>query len=290
MCKDNRRAGQLRITVRLIKLAVSIALFCLDCVGSLSRQLIRKPRRTLCVVLYYHVVRGEDIGHFKRQMRLFKSSCTPIAPGEAFPEFGRRRYGALTFDDAFTSVREFAVPVLSEYRIPFAVFVPTGSIGKRPTWVPQEGHRFSKQMVMTEDQLRHLARNPLVKLGSHTVTHCRLTACSQSKTRAELEESKEHLERISGRRITLFSYPHGEHSNQVDEVASQAGYVKLFTILPTTIGKGGEENTWGRIAVEPADWPLEFRLKLSGAYRWMAPFTRLKRAVSRVGRFCRSAA
>jgi hypothetical protein len=35
----------------------------------------------------------------------------------------------------------------------------------------------------------------------------------------------------------------------------------------------------GRISVSPRDWPLEFRLKVRGAYNWMAVAVPVKRAI-----------
>ena len=44
------------------------------------------------------------------------------------------------------------------------------------------------------------------------------------------------------------------------------------------VGKRATEFVVGRVATDPGDWPIEFRLKLMGAYRWIAfahAFTRM---------------
>jgi hypothetical protein len=54
------------------------------------------------------------------------------------------------------------------------------------------------------------------------------------------------------------------------ELAKEAGYRVVYGISPTC--SEGEYGGFllGRVAVEPDDWAWEFRLKMAGAYRWMA--------------------
>jgi hypothetical protein len=39
--------------------------------------------------------------------------------------------------------------------------------------------------------------------------------------------------------------------------------------MPWNAFRKEEEFLSGRVKAEPTDWPLEFRLKLLGAYRWL---------------------
>jgi hypothetical protein len=69
-------------------------------------------------------------------------------------------------------------------------------------------------------------------------------------------------------RITLFSFPYGEFNERLIQLCREAGYERVFTILPKPAFADPQEFVTGRIAVNPTDWKLEFRLKILGAYQW----------------------
>jgi hypothetical protein len=85
-----------------------------------------------------------------------------------------------------------------------------------------------------------------------------------------LKESKAGLEAMLGRPVTLFSFPHGACNERLVEMARGAGYERVFTITPQPALAMDQGFIFGRVAVNPEDWALEFRLKVLGAYRWMA--------------------
>jgi peptidoglycan/xylan/chitin deacetylase (PgdA/CDA1 family) len=109
------------------------------------------------------------------------------------------------------------------------------------------------------------------------MTHCDLTVLSPEMLEKELVESKSVLESILGSDVTSLSFPHGKYDKVVLEMAKKAGYKRVFTIKPSLAFSNGERFVAGRIKVEPADWPLEFKLKILGAYRWLPIAFRLKK-------------
>src|ERR1700761_6526905 len=76
-----------------------------------SRLVGRSPKARF-VVLYYHEVPGGARGCFARQMRALSRGSTVLRAAHAagLPDGGS--YVAITFDDAFRSVRTNAVPEL----------------------------------------------------------------------------------------------------------------------------------------------------------------------------------
>ena len=70
------------------------------------------------------------------------------------------------------------------------------------------GHR-----ALDERELRVLSSSPWVTLGAHTVSHSPLAALSDGEQRAEVVESKETLERLTGRAVEVFSYPFGKRTD-----------------------------------------------------------------------------
>jgi peptidoglycan/xylan/chitin deacetylase (PgdA/CDA1 family) len=107
-------------------------------------------------------------------------------------------------------------------------------------------------------------------IGSHSVSHPDFLKLSLAQARVELEQSKAQLAAILGRKVGLFSFPHGECDAATIHLARAAGYDRVFTISPSNAFTCPDNFVHGRVLADPADWPLEFRLKILGAYRWLA--------------------
>jgi len=255
---------------RWIKLGISMGLWLFDrLVAMLCRLRGQKPPGR-AVILYYHGIRQEEADLFARQMDVVKQYAQPIpAEWQGSLDPGRH-YAAITFDDGFLSVAENAWPALRSRQIPATIFVPTGYLGKVPGWLTNPKSKAGKEQVMTPEQLRAIASNTLITIGSHTVLHRRMDRLNETDARMDLFESKAHLETVLGRPVDTFSFPHGAFTDGVLQLAKQAGYKVVFGISPTCAVRRLEGFLLGRVAVEPDDWHWEFKLKLAGAYRWMA--------------------
>ena len=71
------------------------------------------------------------------------------------------------------------------------------------------------------------------------------------------------------------------------QLALDARYRRLFTIEPTLVDPLHLGVLNGRITVDPDDSPLEFFLKIHGAYRWNAwrkEFHRMKESANNLMR------
>jgi peptidoglycan/xylan/chitin deacetylase (PgdA/CDA1 family) len=84
-------------------------------------------------------------------------------------------------------------------------------------------HRSSPR-AMTSDELIELAAGDLIDIGAHTVTHPLLAGLPISAQRAEIRESKAHLEELLGRAVTAFAYPNGSSSHDTLTLVREAGY------------------------------------------------------------------
>jgi peptidoglycan/xylan/chitin deacetylase (PgdA/CDA1 family) len=255
---------------RLIKLAISLTVHGWDIgTASLMRLIGRKPAPT-CVVLYYHGVDATQRERFARQMDEVLRLTNPIPADLQQPLNGERHYCAVTFDDGFVSVIENALPELEQRRIPATVFVPTGSLGKKPAWVKDPSSRAGREVVMTAAQVAALKKQPLVTVGSHSVSHPNYLNLDESQAAREFGESKAELESLLGRKVTLFSFPFGKCSERLVELARAVGYKRVFTIEPESGAAHTDRFVTGRVAVDPDNWSIEFYLKIVGAYRWAA--------------------
>jgi peptidoglycan/xylan/chitin deacetylase (PgdA/CDA1 family) len=108
------------------------------------------------------------------------------------------------------------------------------------------------------------------------VTHPRLAAVDDARLVDELQQSRETLERLLGEPIRLLALPYGSCSDRVVAAAARTGYDRVFANVPVRDGDS-HSPVVGRVDVTPADWPLEFRLKVLGAYDWMGVAIPLKR-------------
>jgi peptidoglycan/xylan/chitin deacetylase (PgdA/CDA1 family) len=251
---------------RLIALAISLGMRGWDLIRSHVARNV--PSRDSGIVLYYHAVKAHQRHRFARQMDDLLKHASPFPAGSPESIQRQRPNVAVTFDDGFRSVVENAIPELEKRRIPFTIFVPSGCLGERPSWVRDCRHPSWDERVVSPAELRALAKRPLATLGSHSITHPNLLDVAPARVEEELAGSRAQLQATAGVAIDLFSFPHGAHNGHLVEQARRAGYRHVFTIEPTSLKCDGERFTVGRVAADPDDWPLEFRLKITGAYRW----------------------
>ena len=183
---------------------------------------------------------------------------------------------SVTFDDAFVSVFENALPILKKYKLPAAIFVPTGNLGGTPRWALEENCPDADEVVMTKEQITEVK-----ELGfetfSHTVSHPYLTKIGDIELEFELNESRHTLGGIVGHDISVLSYPHGDCDDKVRQAANETGYRMGFTVEPDIISDATDALRVGRVKVLPSDGSFKFKLKVSGAYQIVSYSRRLKR-------------
>src|ERR1044071_1757813 len=103
---------------RLLQLAISFALFCLDALRDFFRVLAGSSPPGRCVLLNYHSILPEIRDRFSEQIDLLKRITQPL-PKLAIRKLDAGvRYALVTFDDAFRSFAENALPVLQARNIP----------------------------------------------------------------------------------------------------------------------------------------------------------------------------
>ena len=132
-----------------------------------------------------------------------------------------------TFDDASTSVFEFAFPLLTKYNFKASIFVITQFVGKPNRW----DYNFLKKGYGHCDweQIRTLASKGW-EVGSHTVSHPNLRALSNRQSWYEIKTSKNILEDRLQMPINIISYPFGKYNERVLEKVKEAGYLGGCTL------------------------------------------------------------
>lgn len=263
---------------RSVKLAISVVFFAVCYARNVFRRMTGRTVPGSAVILYYHGIRPEERGRFADQMAMLLKYTRPVRADFRSSVPDGSRLVAVTFDDGFLSFLEIAFPELEKRKLPSTLFMIAGKLGCYPGWPGYVPDPSFTEPLLTADQLRLLPPE-LVTIGSHTMTHPLMTHMDESGARRELVESREQLEKILGRRVTLLSFPHGAFHEKLIVWCRESGYDRVFTILPYPAFSKPGEYAVGRVRTDPADWPLEFRLKLAGAYSWLPLAFDLKRKI-----------
>jgi peptidoglycan/xylan/chitin deacetylase (PgdA/CDA1 family) len=267
---------------RTAKLAISLFSF-LAAVTSRSvlQALGRSPKQQL-VILYYHGIPHAYRSNFVRQMELLRAARVWPASYRGRLPLGKKNV-AITFDDAYVSVAENALPELAARDFHSTIFVPVGSLGRRPTWPMENSSLDSDEIVMSSERIAMLPSS-LVELGSHGITHPHLSRMDSVDARNEIEGSRHKLQTLTTQDIRLFSFPYGDYDAAIIESCRVAGYDYVFSITPHPVDTTSSDFVRGRVRVEPFDGPLEFFLKYNGAYAWVSHVSSLKRKLRSIFR------
>lgn len=122
----------------------------------------------------------------------------------------------LTFDDGLDDgledVFRVVYPVLKAREIPFTIFVPVDLLDT-PGYISIE-------------QLKEMAKDPLVTIGSHGVSHRVMTTLSVGEQELELVESKKTLQRIIGKSVDVYAYPHGQFNSDTIKLLKKLNLYK----------------------------------------------------------------
>jgi len=189
---------------------------------------------------------------------------------------------AVTFDDAYRSVPELALPVLAELGVVGTVFVPTAEMGEGAlrVWPGIEqwvGSRWEEELAGASwADLRRLSEAGW-EIGSHTRTHPHLIGLDEESLRAELQGSREDCMAATGLACTSLAYPYGEANLRVAAAAKEAGYEAATTLadrIPAPTEGRPELMLWPRLGVHQQDGSARLRLKsemfLRGRWAWNA--------------------
>ena len=137
---------------------------------------------------------------------------------------------ALTIDDGLADLYTVAYPTLTGRGIPFIAFISADLLD-------EEGY-------ITTAQLKEMAKNPLVTIGSHGCTHKCLDELSLEEQRYEIFSSKEKLENAIGKPIVYFAYSNGRFAKFTKKLIKKAGYKRAFGVRPRVYNCISKREKW----------------------------------------------
>lgn len=245
---------------------------------------------TLFPILYYHHVgvRREPLGHrrlwissaaFAEQMEyLGRAGYRGVSLRDAVPiilgeQRERHKTVALSFDDGYDNFYQHALPILLRCGFTATVFVVTREVGGSSRW---DGG--FETPLMDWRQIQEIHRYG-IEIGSHTVSHPRLTRLAVDQAKRELLHSRLELEDKLGVAAPSVAYPYGDHNSLVQGLAAEAGYQLACSILRGNLHSSRQRFRLKRVPVDEYTSLKRFRRRLSPLYDLTCRLQRFSRTV-----------
>jgi peptidoglycan/xylan/chitin deacetylase (PgdA/CDA1 family) len=194
---------------------------------------------------------------------------------------------ALTFDDGYRDNYLHAMPILEELRLKATVFVTVNCVDTDHLYpwdaeraVVEWGGPREEDLSVTWDQIHHMERSGIFRIGSHTLSHPRLATVDGNLARQEISASKHVLEERLGRPVRLFCYPYGNLNREVVSMVRDAGYTLGVVTPPRPVPRS--QYTLPRIGIYKGTDFGHFKRKASPLYQtllWagMLPYVQVVR-------------
>jgi peptidoglycan/xylan/chitin deacetylase (PgdA/CDA1 family) len=100
----------------------------------------------------------------------------------------------------------------------------------------QDLSKLCAELVMSWQEIRELAKDPLVTIGAHTCHHAALAKLPAAEARAEIADSVKRVEAELGRPCRHFSYPYGDDTSAGEREFAMAKDLGLLTAVTTRKG------------------------------------------------------
>ncbi len=191
---------------------------------------------------------------------------------------GKGKRAVLTFDDGYEDFYTHAYPILREYGYPATVYLVPGYIETHKVFWWDED--LGESRLMSWEQILSLKNSPLVKFGSHTMTHRDLDGLGEEGTWWELARSREILQEKLGYEIKHFSYPRGIMTPFAVEAAAKLYETAVSIFDGSGIHSKGDHPLAQirRVPIQRSDGRGLFGPRLRG---WLDAEGLLKKAVGR---------
>ena len=236
----------------------------------------KRPR-----VLMYHMVREHIDGakfnklrvkpaEFDRQVAWMKAQGFHfVTMQELQDNWGQHpeKTVAITFDDGYLDNLENDYPILEKYQAKATIYVVVDRHDRDWSTYKKAHHNsgeLAREPKLNDEQVQFLAQSGVVEIGSHTLTHANLDKLDDAACLAELVDSKQQLEQLTGKAVNSFAYPFGIYSQRDVDLAKQAGYHNAVTTKEGIDGLDPDFMQLQRIKISGKDsmFAVKLRLKL----------------------------
>lgn len=223
-------------------------------------------------MLMYHAVspgKGRPDWPWAVSMQRFREQLDFLAAeGYATPTMGELvaapsgmwsgRTVVITFDDGYADNLAASEELLKR-GMRASWFIVSGSVGRSPLW--QDDGRPAGRLLNAAE-LRDIHESGM-EIGSHTVSHVRLTEADDACLTQELADSKTALEEMLGQAVSSFAYPYGAWDARCSEAVKQAGYTAACTTRSGWALRDKHPYTLRRLTVYNLDTARSLARKLA---------------------------
>lgn len=234
---------------------------------------IVSPSKEVCVLFYHSISESQDPFSispidFEKQLMLLRHVANPVSLSDIVSYVKGDKdlpdgSVAVTFDDGYQDIVTTALPILHRYRIPATVFVSVD---------PLKNELGNAHELLTHDDIRHLSQDPLIEIGSHAITHKKLTRLADHEVRFELQQSKDKIESITGKPCRYIAYPKGSVNPKVRFLTQNAKYVAGVCIKQGMVYPNMDPFLIKRIVVQKGIGAFAFRWRMTRIMDWLAVF------------------
>ena len=182
------------------------------------------------VIMYHELCKGEPtydqlffIGekNFEEHIKYVSKNLIPITADEYIKRVKNntiksKKYVHITFDDGYLSNYTIAFPLLKKYNVPATVFINTNTVGTA-------NH-------LTWQQINEMQGSGLVTFASHCMGHPDLVNTDYETILAELKNSKDIIEKNTGKACSYIAYPYGNVNESIIELVKKCGYKGGFIV------------------------------------------------------------
>ncbi len=149
---------------------------------------------------------------------------------------------AITFDDGYQGVLSVQ-EIVKKYGIRPTIFILPSD--KRV----DRNEIGTKAPFLNNKQIKQLKKQKW-DIGSHGISHKKLTKVNSFIALKELQESKSQIQKnIRGKSVEAFSYPHGAHSNDVQKLVDKANYKLAVSLDDEHVSKQTNIYNLSRVGV-----------------------------------------
>jgi len=130
---------------------------------------------------------------------------------------------AITLDDGYQDVYDYAFPVLKKYNIKATVMVPTGLLGNNS----------GTNSYYNWGQLGDMLHSGLVSVGNHTWSHYAMGSSNPQKDQYEVTTAQKQLQQNLGINPLIFAYPYGTNAlnTRIHTLLQQDGFEGAFSTI-----------------------------------------------------------
>ena len=170
-----------------------------------------------------------------------------------------RRPVIISFDDGYRDTYELAFPILREYGMTASVFVVAAP--KSPVNYWDRCDTYPPAPLMTQSQILELHQAGF-EIGSHSLTHARLTEVPREQAWDEITRSRMLLEILLNAPVRSFCYPYGLVTPPIKEIVRQAGYSVGVGVYSGPARFGADAFNIRRIHPSGSDFSAGFRIQM----------------------------